>query len=290
MISGRTMTVPSPLSDSSSAAFVPDLEAYFERVGYRGSCAPTLDTLHALVAAHIQSIPFENLDVLRGVPIQIGPAAVWRKLVVDRRGGYCFEQNGLFLQVLEALGYRVTPIGARVRLQRPRDYIPPRTHLFLSVEVDGAAWLADVGVGGLSPTAALRLDTDAEQPTPHEPRRIVREDGRLFHQVRLAGDWTDVCEFTLDVMHPIDRELANWFTSAHPDSHFRGHLMAARATPDGARWSLLDALLTRRRRDGGAETRVLANADELLDVLAETFGLRFPKGTRFGGAGAPWPR
>lgn len=284
------MTAPPPLPGSTLTPFVPDLDAYFERVGYHGSCAPTLDTLHALIAAHTQSIPFENLDVLRGVPIQIGPEAVWRKLVVDRRGGYCFEQNGLFLQILETLGYRVTPIGARVRLQRPRDYIPARTHMFLRVEVDGATWLADVGVGGLSPTAALRLDTEEEQPTPHEPRRIVREDGRMFHQVRLAGDWTDVCEFTLDVMHPIDREIANWYTSAHPESHFRGHLMAARATPDGGRWTLVDAQLTRRRRDGAAQTRVIATPDELLDVLAETFGLRFPPGTRFGAVGAPWPR
>src|SRR5438552_1743671 len=93
----------------------------------------------------------------------------------------------------------------------------PGTNLIPFVpDLDGATWVADVGVGGLSPTAALRLDTEEEQPTPHEPRRIVRQDGRLFHQVRLAGDWTDVCEFTLDVMYPIDRELANWYTSTHP--------------------------------------------------------------------------
>jgi arylamine N-acetyltransferase len=84
-----------------------DLEAYFARIGYAGSRAPTLATLHALTAAHTQTIPFENLDVLLGRPIELGAEVVFDKLVRRGRGGYCFEQNGLFLQVLEAMGFRV---------------------------------------------------------------------------------------------------------------------------------------------------------------------------------------
>src|SRR5579871_6842774 len=131
-------------------SLVSHLDAYFERIGYRGPREPTLATLNGVMAAHVESIPFENLDVLLGKPILIDEAALVRKLIHERRGGYCFEQNGLFLGVLEALGYQVTPISARVRLQRPRDYIPPRTHLFARVELEGESWLADVGVGGLS--------------------------------------------------------------------------------------------------------------------------------------------
>src|SRR6187399_2797197 len=179
-----------------------NLAAYFQRIGYRGRYHPDLALLSALTLAHARSIPFENLDVLLGRPIALEPDALFEKLVVQRRGGYCFEQNGLFLEVLRELGFQVTPISARVRLQRPRDFIPPRTHMFLRVELDGASWLADVGVGGLSPTCALRLDTAEEQATPHEPRRIVREDGKLFHQVRLDDGWSDVCEFTLEQMPP----------------------------------------------------------------------------------------
>lgn len=264
------------------------LDAYFARIAYRGPRDPTLSVLYALTAAHVQSIPFENLDVLLGRPIDLDIGAVFQKLVIDRRGGYCFEQNGLFLHVLSELGFSVTPIGARVRLQRPRDFIPPRTHMFIRADVEGESWLTDVGVGGVSLTSAIRLDTDAEQFTPHEPRRIVRDGARCFHQVRFGEDWNDVCEFTLEPMPPIDRELANWYTSAHPQSHFKDRLMVARATPTG-RVTLLNRELTLRGRDGHAETRNLASPDELLDILAAHFGLQFPPGTRFGPPGSPWP-
>ncbi|MCY1059185.1 arylamine N-acetyltransferase [Nannocystis sp. SCPEA4] len=269
-----------------------DLDAYFDRIRYDGPRDPTLATLQGIVAAHVATIPFENLDVLLGKPIVLDVPALLRKLVHDRRGGYCFENNGLLLHVLTALGFTVQPLSARVRLQRPREFIPPRTHMFVRVELDGAPWLADVGVGGLSPTAPLRLDREDEQATPHEPRRIVREDGRLFHQALLRGDdgakWHDVCEFTLEQMPPIDREVANWFTSAHPQSHFRNRLVVARAAPDGGRHTILNTELTFRRRDGSAERHDIQNPEELLAILGEVFGLHFPAGTRFTCEGLPW--
>ncbi|MBL8941547.1 MAG: arylamine N-acetyltransferase, partial [Myxococcales bacterium] len=151
------------------------LEPYFQRIGYSGPREPTLATLHAIVAAHTRTIPFENLDVLLGRPIVLDIESLLGKLVHDHRGGYCFEHNGLLLFVLEALGFEAQPLSARVRLQRPRDFTPPRTHMFVRVWLEGRPWLADVGVGGLSPPAALRLDVVDEQATPPEPRRIVRE-------------------------------------------------------------------------------------------------------------------
>ncbi|HZP61424.1 MAG TPA: arylamine N-acetyltransferase [Opitutaceae bacterium] len=269
--------------------FIPQLDAYFARIGYTGPRQPTLAVLHALTAAHTTSIPFENLDVLLGRGINLDPAAVERKLVHQGRGGYCFEQNGFFYHVLAAIGFRVTPISARVRYQRPRDFIPPRTHLFLRIELERASWLTDVGVGGLSLTSAIPLDDSGrELPTPHEPRRILREGGRLFHQVQFGGEWHDVCEFTLEEMAPIDCELANWFTSTHPRSHFKSRLMVARATPEG-RVSILNREFTRRDRAGRSETHLISGPDELLAILAENFGLRFPAGTRFGPAASPWP-
>ena len=102
-----------------------DLDRYFRRTGYDGPVAPTLDTLNGIMYAHVQAIPFENLDVLLGRGIDLSPDALQQKLVVDRRGGYCFEQNGLLLHVLQELGFAVTPLSARVRYQRPRDYTPP---------------------------------------------------------------------------------------------------------------------------------------------------------------------
>jgi len=266
-----------------------DLAAYFQRVGYHGPYRADLRLLSALTAAHTQAIPFENLDVLLGRPISLEPDALFQKLVIDRRGGYCFEQNGLFLEVLRELGFQVAPISARVRLQRPRDFTPPRTHVFLRVELDGESWLTDVGVGGLSLTSPLRLAVSGEQPTLHEPRRIVREGDRLYHQVRFGATWQDVCEFTLEEMPPIDREMANWYTSAHANSHFKNRLVVAKAAPEGQRLTLLNDEFTLRERHGTAITRRLASADELLELLRKEFGLQFPSGTRFGAPPAPWP-
>ena len=263
---------------------------------------PALETLRAIVLAHIQRIPFENLDVLLGRPIRLDEPSILQKLVHDRRGGYCFEQNGLLLWVLQSLGYDVTPISARVRLGRVRDFTPARSHAFLRVELDGQSWLADVGVGGLSPTAPLRLctvhpESDEVQDTPHEPRRLISEPGtpseRLFHQVRIAGEWQDVCEFTLEPMPLIDREVANWFTSAHPASHFRNRLLVARAGPNGERLTLLNREFTRRGGGdtGGAsavEVTAITSPEHLLGVLAGEFGLVFPVGTTFLCDGLVW--
>lgn len=272
-------------------AFTLDLAAYFERIGYAGSVRPDLATLNGIVAAHVQTIPFENLDVLLGRPISLDLERIARKLIDGRRGGYCFEQNTLLFHVLDALGFQVKALSARVRVQRPRDMTPPRTHVFLRVELDAESWLADVGVGGLSPTSALRLVPDITQATPHEPRRILREgvwsgleqrapDARLFHQAYFAGAWQDVYEFTLEEMPPIDRELGNWFTSAHPESHFKSRLMVARASAEG-RITLLNRELSVRHPDGHADVHVVESPVELLAVLADRFGLHFPPDTRF---------
>jgi N-hydroxyarylamine O-acetyltransferase len=265
-----------------------DLESYFERIGYEGATRPTLETLNGIVHRHVQAIPFENLDILLGRAIDLAPEALQQKLIFDRRGGYCFEQNGLLLLVLEALGFHVRPLSARVRYQRPRDFVPPRTHVFVRVELEGTSWLVDVGVGGFSLTSAILLDSTEEQSTPHESRRIVREGPRLFHQVRLADEWHDLCEFTLEEMPFIDRELGNWFTSAHPQSHFKSRLVVARAVADGGRKTILNRELTIRRRDG-VESRMLRTPEELLSVLKGDFGLAFAEGTTFSCPALDWP-
>ncbi|MFO0709078.1 MAG: arylamine N-acetyltransferase [Sandaracinus sp.] len=267
-----------------------DLDAYFARIGYTGSRAPTLETLRAISYAHVCRIPFENVDVLLGRPIALELEALEAKLVHARRGGYCFEQNGLLLAVLEALGFSVRPLSARVRVNRPREMTPPRTHLLVRVELEGQSWLADVGVGAWSLTAPLRLVLDETQTTPHEPRRLVAEgdwDGlvrrgpaaRLFHQIRLGETWQDVCELTLEEMPPIDRVVSNWYTSTHPLSHFKGALLAARATPEG-RITLLDDVLTHRAHDGTSRTETLRSHAALLDALARELGIVLPPDTR----------
>ncbi len=265
-----------------------NLDAYFDRIRWRGSGAATPEVLAGLVAHHVQAIPFENLDVLLGRPIELEPDALMRKLVHARRGGYCFEHNSLLLHVLTALGFDAQPLSARVRYQRPREFTPARTHLFVRVELE-ESWLADVGVGAMSPTAALRLAETGPQATPHETRRLLREGGLIYHQVQFGDEWHDVCEFTLEQMPAIDRVVANWYTSTHPTSHFKNRLLVARALPDGGRCGLLNRELSLRGRDGHAERRMIASPEELLTVLAEYFGLQFAPGTLFPCDALDWP-
>ncbi|MBS0188665.1 MAG: arylamine N-acetyltransferase [Planctomycetes bacterium] len=260
-----------------------DLAAYFQRIGYAGRGTATLQTLRDIQFAHACSIPFENLDVLLKRGIALDLPSLQHKLVTSSRGGYCFEQNWLLLHVLRQLGFAATPLAARVRFRQPRDFVPPRTHIFVRVDLDGEQWLADVGVGGLSPTAPIRLVIDEEQPSPHEPRRILRENNRFYHQVKLGPDWEDVCEFTGEEMYAIDREVGNWWTSTNPNSKFAQNIMAAVANADGTRHVLQNQEYAHRRAADGhvLENRIIRTPAELLNLLADRFKLRLPPETRF---------
>ncbi|MFO0612211.1 MAG: arylamine N-acetyltransferase [Polyangiaceae bacterium] len=250
-----------------------DLDRYFERIAYRGPRHATVESLAELSRAHVTAVPFENLSVLLGHSIPLEPEALFDKIVVRRRGGYCFEQNGLFLEVLRALGFDATPLSARVRLRHSREHISARTHVLVRVILDGRPWLADVGVGAASLTGALRFDEEGEQATPHEPRRIVREEGRWFHQIKYGETWNDVYELTGEEMPSIDRVVGNWYTSTHPESHFKDRLIAARALPNGRRATLLNRDYTIRDASGVGTTTRIESPAALRDVLGEQFGL-----------------
>lgn len=251
---------------------VVDLDAYCARIGYRGSVAPTIETLRVLQERHPAAIVFENLDVLLDRGIDISPAAVDAKLVEGRRGGYCFEHNSLFKRVLMATGFEVEGLIARVRWMAPAGAPPqPRTHMALRVSVDGQSWLADVGFGGCVPTAPLRMDTTAPQPTRHETYRILPFGDGWLVQARLGEEWEPLYELSPEPQLDVDYELPNWFTATHPSSHFRHNLSVARTTPE-ARYTLADRRLTIRRPEGEVERRLLS-ADGIEQALSETFGL-----------------
>lgn len=257
------------------------LQAYLGRIGYKNRPRPNLECLNGIVAGHARKIPFENLDVLLGRPIDLEPAALMHKLVHQGRGGYCFEQNRLLMLALQEIGFECTPLSARVRLQRSRQETPARTHLFLSVLLEGQRWLVDVGLGGMTLTSALRWVLDEPQETPHETRRLVQEESRIFHQVWLGREWSDACEFTGEEMPEIDRVVANWYTSTHPQSHFRHRLMVARAGSDGRRYNLLNDRFSIREREGQTRVQSLNSWAELWGTLALHFDLHFPPETCF---------
>ncbi len=253
-----------------------DLPAYLERIGFSGDLTPNRALLDKLHQAHANRIAFENLDILLGRPIQVDLASIQDKLVYQRRGGYCFEHNLLMAAVLEALGFTVRQLAARVRLGS--DQVRARTHMLLMVELDAQSMLVDVGFGAQG----------FQRPLPFAPGdifrrfqwqyRVIPEDGAWVLQSQQRERWIDLYVFTHEPQHWIDYKVANHYVSTHPDSMFARDLIVQRPTPE-ARYSLHNFAFS-IDRGGSIETRTLEDQAELFGVLADTFDLHFPPETR----------
>lgn len=245
-----------------------DLDAYFDRIQWRSAIAPTYATLAGLLDAHRTHIPFENIDVLLGRPVRLDLEGLQAKLVQARRGGYCFEHATLFAAVLEALGFEPVRHAARVIVFRPR------THMFLSVALDGARYVVDPGFGLFGSRLPLPLDgtgVPADRPT----HRMAREgDYWVMHATR-DGAQIPAWVSTLEAENPIDFEVANHFTATHPGSLFVNWIMASAVTPEG-RVNVMNRNVTHLRGDA-TTTAQLPDRTALRAVLAEHFGFDLPE-------------
>jgi len=254
-----------------------NLARYLERIRHPEEPALTAGSLASLHLAHATSIPFENLDVLLKRPIKLDVQSVWKKLVEDRRGGYCFEQNALFATVLETIGFPVKRLAARVRMgtlaQRPR------THMTLLVEAGGGPWLADVGFGGGGLLRPLPLLPNAVAEQYGWKYRIVEEGPVYVLQSLRADGWFDLYSFNLEEQLPIDYEVANYYTATHPESHFT-FTLTAQLPGTSERFRLTNRRFTIETPTGITESNVETD-DELIELLGNRFGLEFPRGTRF---------
>lgn len=256
-----------------------DLDAYFRRIAYSGPRAPTRDALCAIVAGHTTAIAFENIDALLGRAPLLTPAALQAKLVDQKRGGYCYEQNALLRLALLALGMQVTSLaGWVVWMAAPGAPVRARSHMLLKVALPAApdeAFLVDVGFGGHVLGAPLRFVPGLVQRTPGGTQRIV-QDGEVFSlEAELPAGWMPVYRFTPETYRPVDYEPLNWFTATHPGSIFRHNLRLERLTPR-LRASLLNDTLTLRPAGGAAQVRRIEAADDLAQVLDEVFDLAPP--------------
>ncbi|WP_408633321.1 arylamine N-acetyltransferase family protein [Mycolicibacterium arenosum] len=252
-----------------------DPAAYFARIGYSGPTDATETVLRDLVAAHGRTIPFENLDPLMGVPVDLlGPTVLAEKLIERRRGGYCYEHNGLVGFVLEALGYGVERLAGRVVWMRDEDAaLPAMTHNVLAVTVPGEAerFLVDVGFGGQTLSSPIRLVSGRVQRTRHEPYRIVDAGAHLVLEALVRDTWLPLYLFTTDPRPRIDLEVGSWYVSTHPASTFVVGLSAALVT-DEARYNLRGRNLAIHHPDGSERIR-FDTAGEVLDALGERFNI-----------------
>jgi N-hydroxyarylamine O-acetyltransferase len=251
-----------------------DIDAYLARIGYAGARMPTLETLRTIHALHPAAIAFENLDPLRGVRVHLDAEALQAKLVRGRRGGYCFEQNRLLWLALEALGFKVAGLAARVYIKTEPGKIR-RSHMLLKVDLPEGPYIADAGFGLCAMSGPLRLLDEREQETPHGPFRIARAGESFDVHTLLDGQWTMLYRFTLEEQFLPDYEVTNWYCATHPDSRFTDQLMVARV-PKGRRLGLLNNRLSVHHTDRSTERRELKSADEIADVLEKEFAIALP--------------
>jgi len=234
-----------------------DQGAWLGRIRYKGPLAPTLETLRGLIIAHAHAIAYESLDVMLGRVPRLDVTALQDKMVAQRRGGYCFEQNMLFRAGLRSLGYRVTNLQGRVVRGMAIDAPRPAIHMLLQVELPEGPHLADVGFGNLAPTAPLLLAPHVEQPTPHGTMRFVEVAGELTLQSLLGVHWEHIYRVIPYPRYDAEYEVANWYTATHPDAPYLHNMIAARPLLDGSRLTLFNGRVTSRGPGGQRRRRNL---------------------------------
>jgi len=252
------------------------LEDYLARIGYDGAVVPDLGCLSAVHRQHLLSIPYENLDVQLGRPLDFDIERIFEKIVHRSRGGWCYEMNGLFAWALGEIGFEVTRMTGGVMRQVLGDDVLGN-HLVLSVRLDGdppdELHLADVGLGnGMIEPTPLREGSFVQG---HREMRLERLDGDLWRFQNFAGAVPPSFDFILAPADERRLEKSCEELQSTPDSKFRQNLICERLRPEGVVFLLGRVLI---RYDGSASNkRLLDSADELAETLGECFGLSDPE-------------
>lgn len=248
-----------------------NLAAYFERIGFAGTPRADLPTLGQVHAAHLAAIPFEDLDTQLGRPPGLDPDAIFDKLVHRRRGGWCYEMNGLLGRVLAELGFKVTRMAGGVMRETLGDEVLGG-HLCLLVELD-QPYLVDVGFGG-SLLHPIPLHEEEHLIPPFRVSLSRLDDGFWRYRQQAHG-----APFSYDFRaEPADEgliaERCEW-QGTHPDSNFTQNLVAHKRV--GERHISLRGRVVEVTTPAGAERRTLQSADELVQALCTEFGLDLPE-------------
>jgi N-hydroxyarylamine O-acetyltransferase len=245
-----------------------DVSAYLERINYHSALEPTGETLRALQQAHLLSVPFENLDIALGRRIVLDETLLFDKIVNRRRGGFCYELNGLFAALLRELRFDVHRLSARVS-NSDGGYGIEFDHMTLSVQLE-ERWLVDVGFGDAF-REPLRLDQRGEQSQPEGKYRVADEGDHLTYLWLNDGVWTPQYIFTLQSYTLADFADGCQYHQTSPRSSFTQRRVCSRATPDG-RVTLSDGKLI-ITSNGARQERTLDGPEEYRAVLCTHFGV-----------------
>jgi N-hydroxyarylamine O-acetyltransferase len=250
-----------------------NIKDYLERINYRGSLAPTAETLRALQIAHLLAVPFENLSIHAGQPILLNDDALFAKIVTNRRGGFCYEANGLFAALLRALNFDVAMLSAEVA-NAAGEFGPDFDHMALMVQLE-QRWLVDVGFGD-SFLEPLLLNERGEQCQKNRVYRIIPEGNYLVLMRRDEGEeWKMQYRFTLQPYTYADYAEMCRYHQTSPESHFTRSRICSRATEEG-RITLSEMRFITTSNSSGHQIRyerTLTTEEEYAEVLGEQFGI-----------------
>ena len=249
-----------------------DREAYLERINYHGSLAPAADTLRGLQVAHLLTVPFENLSIHAHEPIVLEDEALFAKIVERRRGGFCYEANGLFAALLRAIGFDVAMLSAEVA-HAEGGFSDPFDHMALMVKL-AQVWLVDVGFGD-SFVEPLLLDERGEQVQGDRAYRIVPDGSYLVlirRDSRDDNEWKPQYRFTLQPYNYDDFAEMCRYHQTSPQSHFTQGRICSRATEEG-RITLSEMRLITTSKNGERQERTLASQEEYTATLRQHFGI-----------------
>ena len=247
-----------------------DTNAYLERINYHGSLTPSAETLRELQLAHLSAVPFENLSIHAKQPIVLADEALFAKIVRRRRGGFCYECNGLFAALLRALGFEVAMLSAEVA-NADGVFGPAFDHLTLMVSLE-QRWLVDVGFGD-SFLVPVRLDEPGEQLEGSRAYQIVA-DGSLFTLMQRIddGEWKAQYRFTLEPHKYDDFAEMCTYHQTSPESHFTRGRICSLATAEG-RITLSDMRFITTSTNNEKHERNVTNEEEYATILRERFGI-----------------
>lgn len=250
-----------------------DINAYLGRIGYKGSTRPTETVLRRLHRKHMLSIPFEDLDIHAHRPIILSQSAFYNKIVKDHRGGFCYQLNGSFANLLGELGFRVSMLSARVA-KKTGGFSAEFDHMTLMVQLS-EPWLADIGFGD-SFTEPKRLDISEPQEDHGTNYRITRKSNWILMSRRKKGSrtWELQYKFTLKPRKLSDYVPRCRWQQTSPESHFTQNQLCSRLTPNG-RITLTDKefIIT---RNGKRVERPVKSAGEFATLLRRHFGIDLP--------------
>lgn len=249
-----------------------DIKAYFHRIGLElpEDLTPNSALLRRLHLAHCTTVPYENLDMIRGIPTSLEADALFHKIVEEGRGGLCFELNGSFGNLLRALGYQVTDYAARYL--RGESTLPMRRHRVLKVEATDGTWLCDVGIGEVCQREPVRLEEGLVQEQFGETYKLEKEEflGWVLWDL-YKGSWRKFYSFTEEPQLEVDYIAPNFYCEQYPESPFNKKEMFAVKTLDGRK--TLDGNLYKEFCNGTVTAKELTDA-QMPEAYA-VFGLKY---------------